>query len=612
MLFDIAGVDVVPGPVGTTHGTADSGGEIDIRTADPTPDWHGALTEDIASYARSRTTATLSGPVSDTVSFRVAAQTAHGGGWQYDPQNGAHLGDLDETAVRAKLRWTPDERTTLTIGAHWTVDDSQLVNGNPVLNLDPSFQKLPLLTSYRQTEWDIQKNFAALVGRPDTLKPSEHDVFWGADVDFSRDLGFARLETISAFETERQGEYSDEDGTPMATGDVYRDIDADLFSQEVRLTSRNDAPLHWGIGLDYIRSRMFQQFFSNFTQYVGRGYISDSFYDQNQQSFSQYANVSYRLPWHLTAFGGLNHTTDDRQLFNFETIQYGVHTYRFLPEGSLTNQIGGVIGLQEQVNDDLQLYAKVSRGFKPGGFAANNTVQQAQLVPFKPESLLAYEIGFKSDPIPNRIRLNGAAFYYDYHNEQTVSSFLLPSYGPLGTYVNIPHSNIWGIEASTELHPVAHVYLDGNMGYERGVYSVFQALDTGATNAYHVATGVYEAINDNFSGTDLGIPKLSLDGSAAYRFAPRARLTAELAVDGSYRDSQAFTVGGTGVYRLPPYFLLGAHATVASANGRWTVTLYATNLLNRSYSVTTSSETTTYQHVPGEPRFIGVRLGVGF
>lgn len=612
MMFDIANVDIAPGPMGFTHGMPDTGGEVSLQSNDPTPDWHGNVTQDIASYARSRTSGFISGPLAKNLSFRVAAQTTQGGGWQYNPLNGAHLGDQNQTSLRAKLKWTPDDKTVIALGGHWTRDLSELVNGNPVINLAPAWQKYPKFSGYRQTAWGIQPGFAKLVGRPESLKPSEDNIFWGADFRISRELGFARLESISAFETERQGEYSDEDGTELATGDVYRNVNGDVFSQELKLVSTLPGKLHWTVGAYYNRSRMQQQFYNNFSDYQGRGYISESAYDQNQQAFSQYVNVNYDLTKIITVFGGLNHMSDDRQLLNFKTIKYGVNTLDFAPEGALTNQLGGLLGIQAQLTEHLQTYFKVSKGFKPGGFAANNTVAQAQLKAFKPESLVAYEVGFKSEPLPGKLRLNGAAFYYDYHNQQVVSSFLLNNYGPLGTYVNVPHSAIWGIELSAEAHPVSHIYINGNMGYERGSYTSFYALNTPAVNANRVATGVYKAFYTDYRGADLGIPKLTLSGGIAYRANLPYGLSTDLGVNGNYRDSQAMTIGGTGAYRLPPYFLMGTYATIGNKKQGWNATIYVTNLLDRHYSITSSSQSTTYQHVPGAPRFIGGRLSYGF
>lgn len=90
---------------------------------------------------------------------------------------------------------------------------------------------------------------------------------------------------------------------------------------------------------------------------------------------------------------------------------------------------------------------------KPGGFTANNTVVAQQAQPIKPETIMAYEIGTKNDFFSHRLRLNGAAFYYDYRDQQVLGNIVIPSYGSVGSYVSVPRSTIWGVEGSMEAHP---------------------------------------------------------------------------------------------------------------------------------------------------------------
>lgn len=614
MMFDVASLSMTPGPVGTEHGQNDTGGEINIQTADPTPEWHANLSQDIASYARSRTNFFVSGPLSRTVSFRIAGQAQQGGEWQTVPQNGSHLGDANEGALRAKLRWQPDSKTDIILTGHWMQDDSEVVNGTPFLNVHPvgPSQK----TGFYQTEWDLRPQFAKLFGRSPDIKPSEHNTFWGANLNMTRQLGFAALSSISAFETERIGEYTDQDATQYAVGDQYRNVVANSFSQEVNLKSSDlNARFKWNIGAYYNRVRMNQQFFFDFTQYLPqRGYLSETAFRQNQQTFSQYAHVSYDILRKVTLFGGVTHEADDRQLPDLTTTRIGISSTRFAGEGTSTNQFSGVGGVQWKPMSHVMAYFKISRGFKPGGFTANNTVVQQQLTPYKPESVVSYEFGFKSDIIPNVFRLNGAAFYYDYHNQQVLSSLLVPNYGPLGIFLNAPKSQVWGIELNTQIHPVRHLYLSGNLGYQRGKYERYEALNTVAVAAYAAANqGAYKAFYTNYAGVDTGIPKLTLSGSAEYQANPFVGYEWITGVDGSYRGAQGLTPGVTsGPFVLPAYFIMGAHTTFRPKSGRWTVTVYATNLLQRQYRVSAGSATTTYFYIPSPPRFIGARFGVNF
>lgn len=634
--FDIADVSVKPGPVGFEHGQADTGGEINIRTNDPTDTWKAGVVQDIASYARSRTDVFVSGPIAKNLSFRLAGQTLQGGGWQYSPSQRAHLGDADTSALRGKLKWTPDDRTVVKFTGYWVRDKSEIVNGVPAVNSLPSRPgNLVSLNAsapagsytlpYRQTEWSLSPDFAHLIGRSSTLKPSENNILWGFNLNVERNLGFATLQSISSYNTEHRGELVDEDATVWNTSDEYRTVSTNSFSHEFRLSGRNtQSPLQWSIGAYYNRVESRQNVFLDFSDYTpARGYLSQTKYNDNQQTFAQYAHLSYKIFRTFTLFGGINHEADDRQLLNLHTIHYATKNLcgtsscqaatqdlGFTSVGAASNQFSGELGIQWQPVRDFQAYFKVSKGFKPSALTANNTVVQDQLIPAKPETLLAYEAGFKSDIIPNRLRLNGAAFYYDYRGQQLAAPIVLSGYGTIGKFVNIPRSEIWGIEATAEFSPFKHFVVTQNFGYERGNYRVFQSTNLPAVNAHYKATGVWTPLYTDYAGNDMGLPKLTLNGTADYTVNLPRNLQWETGMDWQYRGSQAVSVGGFGSYGyyLPSYFLLGAHMTLRPTNSRWSVTAYASNLLNRDYYPAAGSVTISQYWLPGPPRFIGARF----
>jgi iron complex outermembrane receptor protein len=64
--------------------------------------------------------------------------------------------------------------------------------------------------------------------------------------------------------------------------------------------------------------------------------------------------------------------------------------------------------------DSGMTYFTYSEGFKAGGFSPRGN----ELVPFNPEEVSNYELGFKLDGADSRVRLNGALFYMDYTNIQ--------------------------------------------------------------------------------------------------------------------------------------------------------------------------------------------------
>src|SRR3546814_4161398 len=91
------------------------------------------------------------------------------------------------------------------------------------------------------------------------------------------------------------------------------------------------------------------------------------------------------------------------------------------------------------------LYANISKGYKGGTFPVQGAVIEQQYRPVTQESVLAYEIGLKTDLFDGRAHLNLAAFYYDYKDKQVIGRALFPPFGPQGVLVNVPKSRIFGI-----------------------------------------------------------------------------------------------------------------------------------------------------------------------
>ena len=74
-------------------------------------------------------------------------------------------------------------------------------------------------------------------------------------------------------------------------------------------------------------------------------------------------------------------------------------------------------------NDNLNAYASVSRGYKPGGL----TIFEADgsTIPFSKESLWNYEVGAKWRGADGRLQVNGAFFFMDWEDLQIPSVEIL-------------------------------------------------------------------------------------------------------------------------------------------------------------------------------------------
>ncbi len=88
-----------------------------------------------------------------------------------------------------------------------------------------------------------------------------------------------------------------------------------------------------------------------------------------------------------------------------------------------------------RINDNVLLYGNIARGFKPGGFNVNETIEfEGQ--GYRPEFLDAYEIGFKTYWPEQNLSVDGAIFLNDYTDQQIGIQRNQPGAG--GTVVAVP------------------------------------------------------------------------------------------------------------------------------------------------------------------------------
>ncbi|MGY8604379.1 TonB-dependent receptor [Gluconobacter cerinus] len=617
MLFDMDDISVAPGASGFTHGQSTTGGEINFHTGDPTPEFHAGLTEDIASYGRNRVEGFVSGPISKSVSFRLAGQSMTGGGFQHNSQ-GEGYGNSNIGALRGKLRWKIDATSTLDIGGHWTTDQSETSSGHNFYNS----YGVPVTSDIMQTEWGLDPRFAKIIGiNGANQKPREDNIFWGANVRYTKDFSWGRLWTLSAFEAVDEHELTNQTNSVASYGNMFRNNQTNVFSQEVKLESRDPhARFHWEVGMYYSRARMAQNFWYDSSDRPGTTPLNETSYRQNQQNFNQYVQLSYRILPKLTLIGAISHESDDRQMLNVVSADYDLntgartHVQNFGNSGALTNQFAGRVGAQYQFNPRVMGYVMFSRGFKPGGFSANITQQASQLKPFKAEQVLTYEGGFKTMLFNRRLRFNAAGFYYDYRDQQLLGTILVPPYGVLGGYVNAPRSNIYGAEFDMEAHPFHGLVLTQNFGYQNGSYSQFQSLNRSATTAQFASTGVWSPVNTNYNGYNMGLANLTLSGAATYTWSMFHDYKMTFDVDYNYRGAQTQPqhIGDGGIYRAPAYFLVNSFLTFAAPKQHWSVSVYGQNLADRRYWLSGGTQATFYGVMPGLPRFVGAKMNVTY
>jgi len=124
---------------------------------------------------------------------------------------------------------------------------------------------------------------------------------------------------------------------------------------------------------------------------------------------------------------------------------------------------GGKAGLTWQITDDHMFYGHYSRGFRSGKFDVEFLHGIHTGFPLEdaiPETLDAYEIGFKTNWLDGSVQLNASAFLYDWFNKQ--SFFVDPATGP--AFSNVPKSESKGLEIEVKWAPTDELFFAGSLG----------------------------------------------------------------------------------------------------------------------------------------------------
>ena len=103
LLFDIDRVEVLRGPQGTLYGRNTTGGAINFITRRPTEALSAGVSAEFGRWNALQVEGFVSGPVSDTLRFRLAGITQQGGDWQEYRVTGESTGEADKVAVRGQL-----------------------------------------------------------------------------------------------------------------------------------------------------------------------------------------------------------------------------------------------------------------------------------------------------------------------------------------------------------------------------------------------------------------------------------------------------------------------------------------------------------------------------
>jgi len=280
------------------------------------------------------------------------------------------------------------------------------------------------------------------------------------------------------------------------------------------------------------------------------------------------------------------------------------------PRQNLKNtEVGGKLGLQYHVNDDVMLYGSYSRGFKSGKFdleflhTSDTPFPQR---PLNPETLDAFELGFKSTLLNRTLVLNGAVFFNIWKDQQV---FNVGVNGP--EFFNLPESHIKGAEFEANWVPAESWLLSASLGLLDTELTDVTGIDfdvpVGTPGHGDFQKGHELPLSPKVSANaavekafDVGSGKLTLHADLRYQSSSKVKFSPQVPIDEYTSRTE-----------------LNARAAYAfGAKGQYELALFGNNLTGEKYCLEIQDlrgVSGSFYCVPndGEVRY-GLQMRVGF
>ncbi|MBV6416419.1 MAG: Vitamin B12 transporter BtuB [Steroidobacteraceae bacterium] len=600
-LVDLERVEVLRGPQGTLFGRNSVGGAVQLVSKRPADDF--AIEEKLSYgrfsdwYSRTRLDTGLIGnsPFKATVAYLHRERDG-----DFDntlAPDDKDPGSFDNDAVWVALAGEFGDRFSAYYSLDWNQRDGappffQLTVASPDVaayyGLSPTFGGAPFVVSRERLE------SGQLVPLGNRLTSESETVGHALTLE-ARLTDAVTLKSISSYRSFEQHPYCNLSGNGQLRGpvldpvtfqfagiqDLYGPYTCDNHPQRQHQVSE-ELQLLGGAG--------------QWSYVAGLYYFSEKSYEHNQQRFTfvlpggqaalnltpllsiggetestaGFGQVSYRpaaLADKLELTAGARYTQDNKKFFSSFFTQRGDKDF---------SNTSWLASASYKFTRDVMGFARVSTGYKAGGFSARSNI----LVSYEPEKVTAYELGLKAEWFDRRLRTNLSVYQSDYKDLQ-VNQFRAGSGGTNADTTNAAEATIRGYELEIAARLADALTLDASYGYTDPKYDRYLFRDP-VTN---------QIIDVSSQGKFSDVARETVHVGVEYGFQPFSVGRASARLDWSKRSRRYF---GPGLFvttymneTLDPG-TENLHARLALAdmplgsNGSWDVGLWGDNLTDHN------------------------------
>lgn len=622
-MFDLERVEVLKGPQGTLYGKNTTGGAVNLITRRPQFRTGGNFSVGYGNYDHITTDGAVEVALNEKVGARIAYTFERANGWAHNAYPGApDANSIRQYGIRGSVRLKPIDGVDVTIRGTtsfqnpWNYGIIAIPGAKGIGG--EIFEAFGLPTDFRTGLGKREINTPDISRR----RLRTHALAMNADIELGDTL---TLTSITSWDRGSIFYTEDADGTPARTSEATYYGKTRQITQDLRLTSGFEGAFNFILG-GYFSNEKISSY--NDISYFpaldvngdgqvnaqdcldGGGFLACNVYNQFKQekdSYAVYSDTTFELNDRLTLRAGLRYTHDTGKLSDFlaqirsvdrtpliNTVPGSTTSLFATTSRNFSNDnLSGKIGIDFKPTDRVLLYANYSRGYRAAAFNAQALFSPVELTVTKPERIQAIEAGFKSDLFNRRVRLNGAAYWYGYTNQQV---FDIDPQTSVQRLLNLPKSRLFGAEVDLQLHPADGLTLSTGIAY---------------VNA-KVVNGTVQGI-DVRGNRLVSAPKFTLSSSIDWSI-PLGRWTAYTHADLSYATKQYYDILNRATTTEGDYAILNGRIRFHPEHDRFGVALWAKNLTNTFYytnKIDASVLGFVYTHV-NPPRTYGITLDTKF
>ncbi|GAA5018498.1 TonB-dependent receptor [Acinetobacter puyangensis] len=579
-LLDIERVEVLRGPQGTLFGKNSTAGVVNIVTKNPTEKPSGYVDVYFTDDHEQRIKLGASGAlIPGVLKANVSALLSNYDGNVYNYHTQQDVNGYRTQGIRSKFEYNPSDNLTLGLSVDYVHKDSTASLGSLV----------------NSSNADYLQAIAPVVAGQENRKvnsPQETVDDTNQGISFTADW-FLDRHQISSITALRQWKnvqqpyynYLPEATTQFALLHDRGEVDSKQLSQELRIASLEDGFVNYVAGVYFSKNdndektQRYAHWYDSSIQAYDDDYAV-AYFGTESRNYAIFGEGTWNLSDRLRLITGLRLTRDELSFYHNRnstipsTLESRNSIRNAVANSGSTSETGvsGRAGVQFDISSDINSYFTYSRGYKGPAYNVYFNMRNIDTPVIDPETSNSFELGFKSQWLNNRLRLNLAAFYTEYENFQA-NFRVVDSGGGISTrLINAGEVSTKGLELDSSYQ------VNENLRLNLAAANIHARID-------NFKCPPADSACPDVNGKPLpNSPDWKLNAQINQSFPIANNRRIELSSQYAWQSKIQFDIGQNEQTIQPSYGIWNASIALADTASDWRVAFLVRNVLDKSYN----------------------------